>query len=115
MKENKSKIEKIYIDRVFMTDIEERLMDKINQIIDYLNSQWAERNRKCMKCGKLVPVGESINTNKDGSFRECDECLWKTEDTMKEREQFTEEELECIERVTVILDSLDNLLDKRRK
>ena len=61
---------------------------KINEIIDVLNSwifqptlvipsQEKKHSRElvCMKCGSK----ENLNTNKDKSFVECDDCMWGIE------------------------------------
>jgi len=79
-------------DPLIKTAEECELEDKINEIIDVLNSWIFEptlvissqdkkhsRELVCMKCGSK----KNLNTNKDKSFVECDKCMWEKEEEWK--------------------------------
>jgi len=38
---------------------------------------------RCMKCGKTAREGESLNSNTDGSFIECDDCMWRSDQPLE--------------------------------
>ena len=38
-----------------------------------------KKERKCMKCGRVAKNGESLNSNWDGSYIVCDDCMWGIE------------------------------------
>jgi hypothetical protein len=95
------------------------LKGKVNEIIDYLNSQdqgervtickhcgamtvrgvidldSEETSKRCMKCKKVIPTGEA-NSSIDGSFICCDECLWKDTTEDGEEKKGVEEKIKMI-------------------
>lgn len=38
---------------------------------------------RCIKCGKTAREGESLNSNIDGSFIECDDCMWRPDQPLE--------------------------------
>lgn len=43
------------------------------------NNTEEKKERKCMKCGRVAKNGESLNSNWDGSYIVCDDCMWGIE------------------------------------
>jgi len=108
-----NKIEKLeqIVDVEFLREIE-RNRDKINEIIDGLNS-WTfqptlvipsqdkkhSRELVCMKCGSK----ENLNTNKDKSFVECDECMWDLKSKPEKQENCREKWIRHFKKIEHLL------------
>lgn len=103
-----------------------QLKQKLNEIIDYLNSQdQEEENTVCEGCGKTITSRFMQSYTKgDGMHSYCLSCDPEKQDTPEQKEELVEikkklngisVEYNIIDRIDVIWEEIENLLSEREK